>query len=271
MNRLKETDVTQYRDQGYVVPNLTLEDVSLKRIERRLGKFLSDNSELSPRYIGGLLELDVSWISIARQPQILDTVEQLIGPDFLLWEVALFTKEAQMSDATPWQQDGEFWPIRPLVACTVWIALDTCTSESGCLRIVPESHRTRESFPIVSGNSEELGEYRAIRDQSEAEAKGQDVVLRPAQFCVYDVYTVYGRRPNLSAAPSRAIAMRFMPTTSHLDYDLAAIHAGQSGAEDRTSHQLHLMRGEDISKRNNFNMGRVSNLVSVNVGSTRSH
>ena len=119
MNRLKETDVTQYRDQGYVVPNLTLEDVSLKRIERRLGKFLSDNSELSPRYIGGLLELDVSWISIARQPQILDTVEQLIGPDFLLWEVALFTKEAQMSDATPWQQDGEFWPIRPLAACTV--------------------------------------------------------------------------------------------------------------------------------------------------------
>ena len=33
MDRLKETDVTQYRDLGYVVPNLTLEDVSPKRIE----------------------------------------------------------------------------------------------------------------------------------------------------------------------------------------------------------------------------------------------
>ena len=57
MDRLRETDITQYRDLGYVVPNLTLEDVSLKRIERLLSKFPSDNSELTPRYVGGLLEI----------------------------------------------------------------------------------------------------------------------------------------------------------------------------------------------------------------------
>ena len=271
MNRLTEAEVTHYREQGYVVPAVRLQEKPMKLIERRLGRFLSDNSELSPAYIGGLLEMDVSWISIARQPQMLDAVEQLIGPDFLLWEVALFTKAAQTSDSTPWQQDGEFWPIRPLATCTAWIALDTCASESGGLRVVPGSHLNQQALPAVAENLEELGDARAIHDQAQAEASGRDVALSPAQFCLRDVYTVHGRSSNLSALPSRSIAMRFMPTTSHFDYDLAALHAGQPGVEDRTGRQLHLMRGQDISKRNNFNVGRASGLVSVNVGSTRSH
>jgi len=84
MNRLTEAEVTHYREQVYVVPAVRLQEKPMKLIERRLGRFLSDNSELSPNYIGGLLEMDMSWISIARQPQLLDAVEQLIGPDFLL-------------------------------------------------------------------------------------------------------------------------------------------------------------------------------------------
>ena len=266
MYRLTETEVTHYREQGFVVPSVRLSEKPMTLIERRLGKFLSDNPELPPDYIGGLLELDVSWISIARQPQILDTVEQLVGPDFLLWEVALFTQRAQTSRATPWRQDGEFWPIRPLAACTVWIALDATTSERGCLRMVPGSHRNQELFSSIPGSSEELGEYRAIRDQDVAESNGVDVVLRPAQLCIQDVYSVYGRYPNTTAEPCRTIAMRFMPTTSHFDYDLAAIQTQESGAEDRTSRQLHLMRGEDISRRNNFSVGRQSAAVTTHFG-----
>ncbi len=266
MDRLTEAELTHYRERGYVVPSVRLLQKLMKLIERRLGTFLSSNPELSPNYIGGLLEQDVSWISIARQPQILDTVEQLIGPDFLIWEVALITKGPRVNQPTPWQQNGEFWPIRPLSGCTVWIALDGTTPDRGCLRMVPASHLTQELFVNTSGTSEELGEYRAIRDQDVADSNGEDVVLTPSQLCIQNVYTVHGWRPNPSDQPSRFVAMRFMPTTSHFDCDLAAIHAQGPNVEDLTGQQLHLMRGEDICRRNNFSVGRQSSTVTTHVG-----
>ena len=66
--------------------------------------------------------------------------------------------------------------------------------------------------------------------------------------------------------PGRFVAMRFMPTTSHFDYDLTAIHAQDANVEDLTGRQLRLMRGEDISRRNNFSVGRQSSTVTTHVG-----
>ena len=34
----------------------------------------------------------------------------------------------------PMHQDGNYWPIRPLTTCTVWIALDESDRENGCLK-----------------------------------------------------------------------------------------------------------------------------------------
>jgi ectoine hydroxylase-related dioxygenase (phytanoyl-CoA dioxygenase family) len=36
-------------------------------------------------------------------------------------------------------QDGQYWPIRPLATCTVWIAIDDATIENGCLQMIPGS------------------------------------------------------------------------------------------------------------------------------------
>lgn len=266
MDRLTEAEVGHYHEQGFVVPNFTLAEDVLNRIERRLGTFLSENPELPTDFINGLLEKDPSWISVARQPEILDTVEQLIGPDFALWAVALFGKPAHDGTATPWHQDGEYWPIRPLATCTVWIALDASTSEYGCLRVVPGSHKNRELFPHENRDSEGLNLHCVVKDEAGAEANGKDIVLRRGQISVHDVYMIHGSRPNTSASPRRGLTLRFMPTTSHFDYNLAEIQAKEPGVNDLTSRQLHLMRGTDVCSRNNFNVGRMSDAVSVNVG-----
>ena len=38
--------------------------------------------------------------------------------------------------ATPWHQDGQYWPIRPLATCTVWLAIDDANVENGYLRLL---------------------------------------------------------------------------------------------------------------------------------------
>lgn len=267
MDRLMEAEVNHYREHGYVAPAFTLAQKPMTLIERRLGRLLNDNPELSPTYIGDLLERDVSWISIARQPQILDTVEQLIGSDFLLWEAALHTVPPNSAEAPPWRQDGEIWPIRPLATCTVSIAVDALTTGNGGLRFVPGSHKAQQHAHHMTAMAEDAYPRRILRDQAEADAHGKDLVLKRAQIAVHDVYTVYGAYPNTTSTPSRRLTFRFMPTTSHFDHDLAAIQIQQEGAEDLSGRHLHLMRGSDISRRNNFNVGRQSSTVSVNVGS----
>ena len=32
-------------------------------------------------------------------------------------------------------KDGNYWPIRPLATCTVWVALDRSDTGNGCLRV----------------------------------------------------------------------------------------------------------------------------------------
>ena len=44
------------------------------------------------------------------EPEILDLVEQVIGPDIILWGCHVFCKPAGDGLETPWHQDGQYWP-----------------------------------------------------------------------------------------------------------------------------------------------------------------
>ena len=65
----------------------------------------------------------------------------------ILWGCHVFCKPAGDGYATPWHQDGHYWPIRPLANCTVWVALEESTIENGCLRVIPRSHRDKVLHP----------------------------------------------------------------------------------------------------------------------------
>ena len=67
--------------------------------------------DLDPDYIPHLIEIDRSWLGYAQHPAILDVVERILGPDIVVWGSALFCKRATGGKATPWHQDGQYWPI----------------------------------------------------------------------------------------------------------------------------------------------------------------
>ena len=52
----------------------------------------------------------------------------------------MFCKPPFTGKAIPWHQDGQYWPIRPIATCSVWMALDDATPENGCMRFIPGSH-----------------------------------------------------------------------------------------------------------------------------------
>ena len=89
-----------------------------------------------------------SAVHLARRAgaRLLDAVEGVIGPDILCWASSFFTKEAHDPSYVSWHQDLTYWGLEPADIVTAWIALSPSTPESGCMRVVPGSHK-RDVLP----------------------------------------------------------------------------------------------------------------------------
>ena len=181
-------------------------------------------------------------------------VGQVIGPDFALWNSSFFAKPEHDGHATPWHQDGEYWPIRPLATCTVWIAVDAATPENGCLRIIPGSHKDRRLRKHNTNDAPNLTLNQELAADEYDPSTAVDLVLEEGQISLHDVYLLHGSEANASANPRRGMTLRFMPTSSVFDRELAHDIYKRIGQTDHAHRTLYLMRGRDLSGQNDFAM-----------------
>ena len=79
---------------------------------------------------------------LATHPRILDVVEALIGPDILLYDVEYIIKEPQSRSHVSWHQDLTYWGLSGDAQVSLWLALTPATEESGCMRMIPGSHKS---------------------------------------------------------------------------------------------------------------------------------
>ena len=87
-----------------------------------------------------------AFLDIALDKELLDLVSCVIGDDIVMWGCQIFCKPGSDGMEVPMHQDGQYWPIRPLATCTVWLAIDDSDRENGCLTVIPGSHRDRVHF-----------------------------------------------------------------------------------------------------------------------------
>ncbi|MYJ75465.1 MAG: phytanoyl-CoA dioxygenase family protein [Gammaproteobacteria bacterium] len=242
-------EIEHYYAHGYVVPDFRLDDDVLGEVRGAHDRLLAKHPEFAD-YCPSLLAFDTAFLNIARIPAILDMVEQLIGSNFALWNSSFFAKPARVGTRTPWHQDGEYWPIRPLATCSVWIAVDEATTENGCLRVIPGSHRRRELGRHEFNGADGLSLPLELRTEEFDEATARDIILDAGQVSLHDIFLIHGSEPNRSAVPRRGMTLRYMPTTSVYRRDLADNRL--SGPLSMAERTLYLMRGTDVSGRNDF-------------------
>ena len=143
MNKLLTSAQAQaYEKDGYVSPVavLTAEEVEQYRAELECWEKTRgapiDFPEKSKSY------LLFNWADqLVHHPKILDAVEDLIGPDILVYHSTLFLKEAQTAAYVRWHQDSVNFYLDPHLHVTAWVALSEASVEAGCMRALPGSHR----------------------------------------------------------------------------------------------------------------------------------
>jgi ectoine hydroxylase-related dioxygenase (phytanoyl-CoA dioxygenase family) len=249
---LTATEITTYREQGFVTPNFRLPETVLADIREAHARLVARHPEFDD-YCSALLAFDTWYLTVARQPEILEMVTQVLGEDIALWNASFFAKPARTGSKTPWHQDGEYWPIRPLATCTVWIAIDASTRENGCLRVIPGSHRSRQLAKHQENNSPGLSLNLELDATEFDPALAEDIILEPGQVSLHDVYLYHGSEANRSDRPRRGMTLRFMPTTSIYRHD-EPTRFQRSGVMEMSQRTIYLMRGIDRSGENDFRM-----------------
>ena len=249
---LSTEEIASYQSEGMVIPKLRLGDDYVQRAQQKTESFLAQHPDLDANYIPALVEQDKEWLDFARDPKILDCVSRVVGDDIILWGSALFCKAGHAGKATPWHQDGQYWPIRPLATCTVWIAFDHSTTQNGCMRYVPGSHLERQLIAHDTDDSDALTLNQVVTDVAHADEHGRDIVLEPGQFSIHDVYSIHGSNENNSGKRRGGLVFRFMPASSHFSRELARRQVTKLNVLDLSQRELHLLRGRDQCGKNDI-------------------
>ena len=98
---LTATEIEQYREQGYVIPKYRLPDELVHSLRVALDRLLATYTDVAQEDIANPHMLPPtsgpdlnSFMATARQPGVLDMLEQLIGPDLVLWITRVLCKPA---------------------------------------------------------------------------------------------------------------------------------------------------------------------------------
>ncbi len=230
---LSAKQIESYGRDGVLspIPVLTPEETARYRaavedLESRLGGKPGPAAMTQP-------QLHFRWaFDLATHPAVLDSIEQILGPDILVHSASIFSKHPRTADFVSWHQDGYYWGLDAPRLASAWIALTGSTPANGCLRVVPGSHLhdrlPHEGRPGTENNLLASGLEIAVEvDESQA----RDVVLAPGQMSLHHVHIVHGSSPNRSDGKRIGFAVRYVAPEVRQSLD---------------HHQVVLARGRDI-------------------------
>ena len=247
MGRILSDDaVSRYRDDGFISPLRVFspEDAAVLRghiesFEAERGPVFTENRprpgdpfQGSYRFKSHLL---FKWLADAiRHPTILDAVEDLIGPDILCWTTHWFIKEARSPHYVSWHQDSNYWGLETDGLVSVWLAVSPATLASGCLRLLPGSHKA-PAMPHVDTWHEHNMLTRGQTIEGVDESKAVSLELAPGEVAIFDYRLAHASDPNTTDDRRIGIGIRYIPPTARQvvnDWDSASLVRG----DDRYGH-----------------------------------
>ena len=172
----------------------------------------------------------LSPLQLATQPEVLDVVEQIIGPDILLYNVTYIVKEPGAPSHVSWHQDLTYWGLsHDDGQVSMWLALSPTTEEAGCMRMIPGSHRWGEADHVATNDpTNVLLQGQMVRNVDESLAV--PCPLAPGQASFHHGWTLHASGPNRST--DRRIGLNVQYLAPHVrqtkhNADTAVLVRGQ--------------------------------------------
>lgn len=144
---------------------------------------------------------------ISRSNEVLDIVEQMIGPDIMLFHSKLMMKSAHDGTWTAWHQDWGYWQhlSHEPTHVNCMLSIDPANESNGAVRFVPGSHKAGASDHIEV-NSKSFN--KALPGDLDA-YDAQLIETEPGDALFFNCMVVHGSGRNDSPDHRRANTFAF--------------------------------------------------------------
>ena len=256
--RSESDAVEQYREEGYAIVRGFVEADELALLRQEAARVREAGLEHHATFRHGNLAFEIlpeadfgcryliqahwfAWMSpyfeaFRRRPEFLEVLEPLLGRDIKQIAQQIHWKPpGARQTGYRFHQDLRFRErgTRDSVAeatVNTGLAIDACTTENGCLRIVPGSHKhgylglsDEGDGQIMKGETAE----EELRAAGLDPARIVEVELEPGDMALWGLLTVHGSRANMSEQ-DRALAISSYVRAETSERGEWAFRAGES-------------------------------------------
>lgn len=218
---LTKDHIRQYQDEGFCACSdflsqeelaALLEDIEAISAGATLASHAADRMEMEPKQPShGTLVRRIyepctyykRFRALSESKQLLDALEQLIGPDLLFHYSKINMKPPAIGSVVRWHQDLAYYPLTNRDSVAILFYLDDADRTNGCLQIIPGSHNgraydhTRDGF-FQGEVTEPVEESRAVPIEGRA---GTAIFMH----CM----TLHASAPNNSSRPRRTLILSY--------------------------------------------------------------
>lgn len=222
--RLTELQVEQYKRDGFVSPVRVMSEDDAASLREKLETF--ERAQEAP--IHGTQKTKCSLLfpwayDLFAGDAVLDAVEDLIGPNILQYQCGVWIKEPETGSYVSWHQDSTYYGMDPMELVSAWVALSPATAETGCMQVLPGSHKAGQlpvDYTEVSDDNL-LASGQSTRYPID-ESKIVLMDLQPGEMSLHHVALVHSSRPNHGNDRRIGIAGGYIPPHVRQTTDLKA-------------------------------------------------
>ena len=209
---LTQAQIDRFWNDGYAFPFDCLSAGEAAEARAKLEAYERTLDDDIHKHLRIKVHLSFLWLwELAHHPKILDAVEDLVGPDILLYLSTLWFKNARDGKYVSWHQDSAYYGLDPHDVVTLWLAFTDSNAGNGCVQVIPGSHKEpdrRHVETYAAGNLLARGQSIEGIDA----AKAVKFELRAGQFSMHHERLIHGSEPNRSNDRRLGMSFTYLPT-----------------------------------------------------------
>jgi ectoine hydroxylase-related dioxygenase (phytanoyl-CoA dioxygenase family) len=210
---LTDAQIAQFRREGWLAPLRAIDGAQAADCATRIEEYEAATGENANRSLKIKGHLAMPFlVELGRNKRILDAVEDLIGPDILLFGASIFAKAGNNREYVSWHQDSAYFGLDPHEEVTAWVAFTPSTAENGALQVLPRSHLLSDLRHVETYAADNML-ARGPELQIDSDAEAVTMELAPGEFSLHQERTAHGSQRNSTAARRIGFAFFYIPPT----------------------------------------------------------
>ncbi|MCS5591314.1 MAG: phytanoyl-CoA dioxygenase family protein [Gammaproteobacteria bacterium] len=209
---LIKEQIEKYNEMGFISPIRVMSETDALEIKNQIEKAEKNFSDEIHAQSRNNLHLSFAFLdALAHHDIVVGAMEDLIGPDLALWASVMFIKEPSTNHYVSWHQDGTYMGMNSNNFATPWIALTPSTIETGCMSMIPGSHKQSiQAHEDTFEDNNILTRGQEIQDIKESQSV--NLILKPGEMSIHHGAIIHGSRPNKSKQRRIGFALQsYMP------------------------------------------------------------